>query len=973
MLFAEKIKMKLKIYIYLFLIISSFTYAQVNLVLQTGHSNKLNDLCFSPDNKYLVSVGKESNVVIWDLKTGRQYASLDGHSKEVTSISFHPNQAVLATASADSTIILWDYENCKVIYHSKPFANKITSICYSSDGSEIYICCNSLIRFNTQTNTIIKTYSDYEYLKVITSKSGYLFSAKTNSNTFFASREGLNEIESEHIEAKRSLAIKKDDGLNIFTSGSFGNELVSYHLKKSKYVFSGKTLEHQNKYKIVSICSSKNLVAFGDKEKIIYVYGSEKTNKIFQLAGHVSLPLNLSVSCNEKWLASADENGMIFLWDLKTGNLANVFQAKLSALADAEISSDKEKLYLLCKNGDIKIWDIKNNTIVSQKFNGAAFLDNVSQSYYASRILKTSDSTISYNLFRITKYLTEELKKVECYIASYNSNTGQINLRENSKKKYKSYKNGNKKYKWQENEKNFDSYTYLNDFDINLKPLENTNGIVKQFKLSNLKTQVSIYENGFIDLQSNLTDTKIHFAIFGERDFIYHNDSSYYYASKGALLNVGYRFGNHLYDFNQFDIKYNRPDKILASLGFLDSVTLISAIAAHEKRLKLSNNKQDIDLNKLPELIIETPINLSSTENKISFRIKSKNEFNNLQSIHVSINGVPFPNIQGLKTKNSGALDTIIQINVEYGSNYIQTYLTDNLGNKSFTENFTFNCLNTESKKSNLYLVAIGSSSFIDKSYNLTYPSKDANDFEQKLKKSKVFKSVNTLKINDSEVTKSILPTIKSFLSTATESDVIIVFYAGHGLLDKKLNYYLSTADINFEEPELKGLSMDSIENMLGEMKCRKKLMFIDACHSGEIDKEDIAISSKTSSTNNGEIKFRAVGNQNVSNKNIYGAKSSIEISKMLFADTRLNSGLNIISSAGAAEYAIEGNTWKNGVFTYSLLYGITSNEADLNKDGEIWVSEIQEYLSKKVYALTNGKQSPTSRKENLITNFRIW
>jgi hypothetical protein len=35
--------------------------------------------------------------------------------------------------------------------------------------------------------------------------------------------------------------------------------------------------------------------------------------------------------------------------------------------------------------------------------------------------------------------------------------------------------------------------------------------------------------------------------------------------------------------------------------------------------------------------------------------------------------------------------------------------------------------------------------------------------------------------------------------------------------------------------------------------------------------------------------------------------------------------------------------------------------------------SEIRDYVSEKVKKLTKGKQTPTSRKENLEFDFRVW
>lgn len=60
-------------------------------------------------------------------------------------------------------------------------------------------------------------------------------------------------------------------------------------------------------------------------------------------------------------------------------------------------------------------------------------------------------------------------------------------------------------------------------------------------------------------------------------------------------------------------------------------------------------------------------------------------------------------------------------------------------------------------------------------------------------------------------------------------------------------------------------------------------------------------------------------------------------------------------------------------MFSYALLNGIKSGAADLNKDGEIWLSELQEYLAEEVTQMSNGLQQPTSRIENQTVDFRIW
>jgi hypothetical protein len=91
------------------------------------------------------------------------------------------------------------------------------------------------------------------------------------------------------------------------------------------------------------------------------------------------------------------------------------------------------------------------------------------------------------------------------------------------------------------------------------------------------------------------------------------------------------------------------------------------------------------------------------------------------------------------------------------------------------------------------------------------------------------------------------------------------------------------------------------------------------------------------------------------------------------FADLRRGTGAAVISSSSGNEYSLEGEQWKNGVFTYSLLNGLKNRQADANKDQLITVSELQAYVIDQVRKLTEGGQNPTVRRENLESDFIVY
>jgi uncharacterized caspase-like protein len=292
-------------------------------------------------------------------------------------------------------------------------------------------------------------------------------------------------------------------------------------------------------------------------------------------------------------------------------------------------------------------------------------------------------------------------------------------------------------------------------------------------------------------------------------------------------------------------------------------------------------------------------------------------------------------------------------------------------GAESYKETFTVNC-KVGKEKPNLYIVAIGVSTFEQSQYNLKFAAKDAEDMAKVYANNKNYGKVVTKSLTNQEATKENIEQLREFLKAADRNDEVMVFFAGHGVLDAQLDYYLASYDMDFSNPAAKGIAYESLERLLDGIAPLKKTLLIDACHSGEIDKDEVAINTATE-VETGDVKFRNVGNSVTQKESHLGLQNTSELTKSLFADLRKGTGATVISSAGGMEFAMESSQWQNGLFTYCYINGLQSKAADLNKDGVIMLSELQQYVATQVTQLSNGKQQPTSRIENNVLDWRVW
>src|SRR5690554_958967 len=100
----------------------------------------------------------------------------------------------------------------------------------------------------------------------------------------------------------------------------------------------------------------------------------------------------------------------------------------------------------------------------------------------------------------------------------------------------------------------------------------------------------------------------------------------------------------------------------------------------------------------------------------------------------------------------------------------------------------------------------------------------------------------------------------------------------------------------------------------------------MDTCHSGEVSEDEVMLADNSEEDLAFEdVTFRAVG-PNLREGSDTKASAG-KMARLLFADIRKGTGATVISSAGGVEFAMEGEDWKNGLFTYCLLNGLTNRD----------------------------------------------
>ncbi|MEM9919219.1 MAG: WD40 repeat domain-containing protein [Bacteroidota bacterium] len=448
----------------------------------------------------------------------------------------------------------------------------------------------------------------------------------------------------------------------------------------------------------------------------------------------------------------------------------------------------------------------------------------------------------------------------------------------------------------------------------------------------------------------------------------------YYFNSQEFFQAFLFRINDKVFPPEQFDLKYNRPDLVLQRLGGSPDSLIQAYKEAYLKRLSRMNFTEDMlseDFH-LPDLtLLYASADRRTDEEEVSLLFEARDSLERLDRVNVYINDVPIYGINGidLRSLKTHVYKDSLRLRLNPGDNKIQLSVLNQRGAESLRVNKEIVC-ERSAPKPDLYLISLGVAKFADEKFNLEYVEKDLGDFIDLFSADDdLYAQKHKFHLSNKELNPAALKQIKQQLLKSKINDKVILYVAGHGLFDRHFNYLLATYETNFDRPEGTGIPYEQLEAMLDSIPARNKLMLMDACHSGEIDTASIRLIEEKNTLNEKMIVRSAVKRPKYTDD---GLSLPFELMKRTFIDLRRRTGATVISSASGMEFALEGNRWQNGVFIYCLR-SVLNNLSDLDKDGKLMISELQQYLSREVSNKTYGLQTPTYRSRNIVNDWQLW
>ena len=911
-------------------------------------------LSFSKDGSKVICGGRFAdgkNIKIYDMETKKIIRSADT-KYSVTAMDISPDGKFIytSTRSGQKIIDIWDGETLKHL-KSFPLENPVSEIIF--DPSQTYFV-------TTGGNIFDKTWMihlwDYktetkigEFQSIFSVMSDVLYNepkkeliiASEDGNILFLNME--TGIVNKSFEFGRGEVTVNMDPSKRFLICSFTDRtrFVPGKLLSINYV-QGTLIYDINSHELIDSLPGYGQAIFSNDNKFATFVNKRGFNTYIKT---INMENNKQVLDERKLLVGTifgfDNSGQHILttkakltkFSFAVYNInslkkpvfkpKNMAESKGMSLTDAVFGEDHTKVIVSVGNrrrfnSEINLVDAKENRIIKNIYS--------TTNAYAGRIYKGSNPEFLYFLEEYPDY-SNTLKRIN--LATYEVD------REYANKGLAMANDSQDKY--------FFTTAVDNNKVLNIVDMENDEFLMHILKVSD------------------------------SDECLIYTPENYYMSGKNAHKHIAFIKDGRTYPFEQFDLFYNRPDIVAKSLPQSNPMLVKqyeSAVNKRQQQLGFQSVKTQADYD-IPEIEIVGKDNLSlfTHEKTFSFDFIVTNSNKYLDRYNIWINDVPIYGKTGISLKDKKIKDFNKNASIELsnGLNKVQVSVTNIDGVESIKETFMLTYSGEQSKK-DLYIYSIGVSKYANPDLNLSYASKDAGDIAEAFTTNRdAYNEIHKNIYLDEEFSKKTLNSIKQELMKTKVDDRVIIFYAGHGFLDDNFNYYLATSQIKPENIADGGISFFEIESVLDGIPAREKILFIDACHSGETDGETNVIVN-----DNSDLKVNIRGFKKVADKTGSSEFNTFATMKLLFNDLDKATGTTIIAASGGSEFALESPEWNNGVFTYCVINGLNNKDSDKNGDNKIQISELREYVATEVVRLTAGLQNPNARKTNLFNDFDV-
>jgi len=301
--------------------------------------------CLQFDTDKILTGSDDSNINVYDTKTGKLRKLLRGHEGGVWALQYIGN--TLVSGSTDRSVRVWDVEAGRETHVFRGHTSTVrclqilqpTKVGETADGKDVMMPKQPLIITGSRDSTLriwkLPRSSDSSHIQIEAD-------AEAEDSPFYV------RTLTGHQHSVRAIAAHAD----TLVSGSYDCSVRVWKISTGETVH--RLQGHAQKVYSVVLDHERNRCISGSMDYLVKIWSLETGSALYTLEGHSSLVGLLDLNCDR--LVSAAADSTLRIWDPENGQCKSTLTAHTGAITCFQHDSQK---VISGSDRTLKMWDIK--------------------------------------------------------------------------------------------------------------------------------------------------------------------------------------------------------------------------------------------------------------------------------------------------------------------------------------------------------------------------------------------------------------------------------------------------------------------------------------------------------------------------------------------------------------------------------------------------------------------------------------
>ena len=331
----------------------------------TGHLAAVNTVTFSGDNQWILSGSSDSTLRLWDPVDGRMVRVFQGHQSVVLAAVFSPDGRYALSGGLDRLVKLWEVSTGRELLSLKGHTDSVTTVAFSPDGRTLLSGGDdgALRLWDAGSGHEIRTFSGHTAgvtCGVYSRDGQYILSGGWDGSLRVWEAAGGSEVKTINAGTMVIAVAFSPDGRQVY-SGGLDRAVTMWEVSSGQAVRN--FIGHTDQVTSVAVDGDGGRLLSGSWDSTLKLWDTSTGREIRSFRGLGQEVDSVSLQPGGNMAVSGGAGGAARLWDLASGRGVQPLDDRQEHINAVVFSPDGRQVLSAGRDGSLKLWDVETGEV----------------------------------------------------------------------------------------------------------------------------------------------------------------------------------------------------------------------------------------------------------------------------------------------------------------------------------------------------------------------------------------------------------------------------------------------------------------------------------------------------------------------------------------------------------------------------------------------------------------------------------